>query len=324
MTPGPASSPSLPRKRAPASPRGLMDFVAAMLCLWAAAYHTPAGALLRGLVARLTSSHTTARPLLSYYSGGIYDASPAVMETPVFQPPPGDALGRGVFAAASQLTPTQRDTVDALAARYALPFSSPKDASALITRAKVDLGDSEDAAVLALFAGFEVASHALQRSGSPRLELLATQLPPTSAPAIDAASTALMLSTAYSLSWPVPANTRVSSPFGMREHPVLGRQKFHTGVDLAVPEGTPVRATAEGLVRRASEDQVNGKVVIIEHGRGVTTAYCHNSALQVSVGQRVHAGDVIALSGTTGRSTGPHVHYQLAFGGKPVDPLSYR
>ena len=313
-----------PLRASPSSRRGFMDFVAAALCLWAAAYHTPAGALFRGVVARLTSSHTNARPLLSYYSGGLYDAAPVVLEAPVFQAPPGDALGRGVFAAAARLAPAERKNVDALAARYAMPFTDPHAASALLTRAKADLGDSEDAAVLALFAGFEVASHALQRSGSPRLELMATQLPPTSQSAIDAASTALMLSTAYSLAWPVPEKTRITSPFGWRDHPILGRQQFHSGVDLAVPEGTPARATADGIVRRASEDQVNGRVVIIEHGHGVTTAYCHNSELQVSVGQRVKAGDVIARSGTTGRSTGPHVHYQLAFGGKPVDPLSYR
>jgi murein DD-endopeptidase len=304
--------------------RGFLDFVAAMLCLWAAAYHTPAGALVRGIVARVTSSHTNAKPLLSYYSGGIYDASPAVVETPVFHPPPGDALGRGVFAAATNVAPAERQNVDALASRYGLPFANPKDASTLIIRAQQDLDGSEDAAVLALFAGIDVARHALTRSGSPRLEFMATQLPPTSQPAIDAASTALMLSTAYALTWPVPANTRITSPFGYRDHPILGRQQLHTGVDLAVPEGTSVRATAEGIVRRASEDQVNGRVIIIDHGHGVTTAYCHNSLLQVTVGQRVKEGDIIALSGTTGRSTGPHVHYQLAFGGKPVDPLSYR
>jgi murein DD-endopeptidase MepM/ murein hydrolase activator NlpD len=77
-------------------------------------------------------------------------------------------------------------------------------------------------------------------------------------------------------------------------------------------------------VRRASEDAVNGRVVIIEHGRGVSTAYCHNSYLRVTTGQVVKAGDVIADSGTTGRSTGPHVHYQLELGHKPMDPFAFR
>ncbi len=133
-----------------------------------------------------------------------------------------------------------------------------------------------------------------------------------------------MLGATYGLMWPVPESTRISSPFGYRTHPTLGTRKLHTGVDLAVPEGTKVHATAEGVVRRASEDQVNGRVVIIDHGRGVSTAYCHNSVLQVSVGQRVRAGEVVALSGSTGRSTGPHLHYQLALGGKPSDPLAWR
>ena len=133
-----------------------------------------------------------------------------------------------------------------------------------------------------------------------------------------------MLGTAYGLSWPVAPGTRVSSPFGWRNHPTLGYGKMHTGVDLSVPEGTPVKVVADGIVRRASEDAVNGKVVIVEHGHGVATAYCHNSRLLVVTGQKVTAGDVIADSGTTGRSTGPHVHYQLELGHKPMDPFAFR
>lgn len=317
--------------------RGFLDFIGAALCLWAAAYHTPVGALLRGLVSKLTSTHTTARPLLAYYTGGVYDAqdieaptlTTAVPDVEIITAiPPGRALGRGVFASANQLPPEQRRVVDAFARRYALPLASPEDAAALVDRAKADLRGSEDAAVLAVFAGYDVASYATERASSEgrdlRLETLAANLPPGSAKAIDAASTALMLGTAYGLSWPVAPGTRVSSPFGWRQHPILGRGQFHSGVDLAVPEGTTVKAVADGTVRRASEDAVNGRVVIIEHGRGVSTAYCHNSELLVRTGQQVKAGDTIAYSGTTGRSTGPHVHYQLELGHKPMDPFAFR
>lgn len=317
--------------------RGFLDFIGAALCLWAAAYHTPIGAMLRGLVSKVTSTHSTARPLLAYYTGGVYDsheveAPELVTAVPdieiITAIPPGRALGRGVFASANLLAPDQRRAVDALARRYSLSFNSPEDAAVLIDRVKVDLHGSEDAAVLAVFAGYDVASYATERANSERrdlqLETLAANLPPGSAKSITAASTALMLGTAYGLSWPVAPGTRVSSPFGWRNHPILGRGQFHTGVDLSVPEGTQVKATADGTVRRASEDAVNGRVVIIEHGRGVSTAYCHNSELLVKTGQVIKAGDTIAYSGTTGRSTGPHVHYQLELGHKPMDPFLFR
>jgi deoxyuridine 5'-triphosphate nucleotidohydrolase len=178
-----------------------------------------------------------------------------------------------------------------------------------------------------LFAGYDVARYAIARAKAegraPTLEVLAAQVPPTSGGAVMRASQALMLATAYGLSWPVAPGTRVTSPFGWRNHPILGRRQFHTGVDLAVPEGTQVKAVADGVVRRASEDAVNGRVVIVDHGRGVSTAYCHNSRLLVVTGMRVKAGDVIAESGTTGRSTGPHLHYQLELGHEPVDPLAF-
>lgn len=317
--------------------RGLLDFVGAALCLWAAAYHTPVGALLRDVTARLTSSRSTTRPLLAYYTGGVYDAQEVAPPPPVPTPvpdievlttvPPGRALGRGVFAAASSLEGRARTPVDELARRYGLPFASPDDAALLVERARADLG-SEEAAVLAVFAGYDVASFAARRAAAegraPELETLALRLPPSSGAALASTSTALMLGTAYGLSWPVAPGTRVTSPFGWRHHPMLGKDQFHTGVDLAVAEGTEVKAVADGVVRRASEDAVNGRVVILDHGRGVTTAYCHNSLLRVTTGQRVKAGDVIADSGTTGRSTGPHVHYQLELGRKPMDPFAFR
>lgn len=316
--------------------RGLLDFLGAALCLWAAAWHTPAGALVRDLGARVFSQKAHTRPLLAYYTGGVYDAQDVAEPTPLTQVPdaevlvtvpPGRALGRGVFASAAALSGDARAPVDALARRYGLAFATPDDAALLVERARAELG-SEDAAVLAVFAGYDVASYAARRADAEgrdvSLEVLAARLPPSSTKAVSSASTALMLGTAYGLSWPVAPGTRVSSPFGWRNHPTLGYGKFHTGVDLAVPEGTPVKVVADGVVRRASEDAVNGRVVVVDHGRGVTTAYCHNSLLRVTTGQRLHAGDVLADSGNTGRSTGPHVHYQLELAHKPMDPFAFR
>jgi murein DD-endopeptidase MepM/ murein hydrolase activator NlpD len=202
---------------------------------------------------------------------------------------------------------------------------------ALVRRLHEALEESfpeEEARLTAVFAGREPARYARSRvaamGGTPSLGRLAKQLPPGYEDATAAAAQALALSTAYGLAWPVSELARVSSPFGYRNHPTLNRKQLHTGVDLSVPTGTQVRAVAAATVRRASEDAVNGRVLILDHGSGVTTAYCHNSELLVRVGQRVERGDVIAHSGNTGRSTGPHLHYQLELSSQPVDPLRFR
>ena len=110
----------------------------------------------------------------------------------------------------------------------------------------------------------------------------------------------------------------------MREHPLLGGRRLHAGVDLGVMKGAPVRAVADGIVRRASTDGVNGRILVVDHGGGVVTSYCHNDELLVGDGDHVRRGQMIARSGNTGRSTGPHLHYQLDLAGEPVDPLRFR
>ncbi len=315
---------------------GVFDFIAAALCLWAAAYHTPAGALIRSIAARAMHARDTARPLLAYYSSGVYDAREvpvpppaAFAPTPMFvNVPPAEALGRGIFATVTRLGPGASKTANELAQKYGLPkCASAQEATALLARVKVDLS-SDEAAVLAVFTGFDVAQFAVRRArgeGRPlTLESLVLQLPPLSANAIAATSQALMLGTAFTLRWPVAPQTAVSSPFGTRIHPITHLEQFHTGVDLAVASGTPVRVVADGIVTRASEDGFNGKVIFIDHGHGVMTAYCHNSRLLVAAGTRVNAGDVVSESGNTGRSTGPHLHYQLNMGATPADPFAFR
>jgi murein DD-endopeptidase len=316
--------------------RGLLDFLAALLCVWAAGYHTPAGALVRDLVARVRGSRTTTRPLLAYYSAGVYDAREADLPlsgalvpdaTVLAAMPSGRALGRGAFAVVSRLQGGPRRTAERFAQRYHASLATPEAVASALEQAREELG-SDDAAVLALFAGAEVASYAVERTraeGHPNaLAGLVRQLPPGAAGSVASASSALMLGTAYGLGWPVAPGTRVSSAFGWRTHPLLGRGQLHTGVDLSVPQGTVVKVVAAGTVMRASEDAVNGRVVSIDHGHGVLTAYCHNSRLLVATGQRVGAGEPIAESGSTGRSTGPHLHYQLELSRKPVDPFLFR
>jgi murein DD-endopeptidase MepM/ murein hydrolase activator NlpD len=159
---------------------------------------------------------------------------------------------------------------------------------------------------------------------SNRLDDLARALPPHSEACVAQAAQGAMLGEAYSLGWPLPVSIRITSPFGVREDPVTGGRRLHAGVDLGTAIGTAVHAPAAGLVRRASSDGINGRILVIDHGRGVVTTYCHNDALLVRDGQRVEKGEIVARTGSSGRSTGPHLHYQLDLAGEPVDPLRFR
>ncbi|MDI3280663.1 MAG: peptidoglycan DD-metalloendopeptidase family protein [Bacillota bacterium] len=121
--------------------------------------------------------------------------------------------------------------------------------------------------------------------------------------------------------WPVRG--RVTSEFGWRVHPIFKTRLFHEGLDLAVPMGTPVKAAAPGQVILSGWAGGYGKTVIIDHGGGVSTLYGHNSRLKVAVGDQVAAGEVIAEAGSTGFSTGPHVHFEVRVNGVPVDPRDW-
>jgi murein DD-endopeptidase MepM/ murein hydrolase activator NlpD len=183
---------------------------------------------------------------------------------------------------------------------------------------------SDDAALLAMFCGEDAARYAMDEARSTALDELARALPPRSEACVASAAQAAMLGGAYALGWPLPETIRITSPFGVREHPLLGGRRLHTGVDLGTSVGTPVRAVAAGIVRRASSDGINGRTLVLDHGRGVVTTYCHNDALLVRNGQHVERGQLIARSGSTGRTTGPHLHYQIDLAGEPVDPLRFR
>lgn len=121
--------------------------------------------------------------------------------------------------------------------------------------------------------------------------------------------------------WPVAGT--ISSPYGYRNHPVREERKFHTGIDISVPSGSEVKATADGIVSFAGWTENSGIVVVAEHGHGFSTAYAHNRKALVQVGQRVARGDVIAMSGSTGVSTGPHVHYEIWRNGRHMDPAGF-
>jgi len=117
-----------------------------------------------------------------------------------------------------------------------------------------------------------------------------------------------------------PSPGIVSSSFGLRTDPLDGSKEFHKGVDIAAPEGTPVKAAAPGKVISSSWVAGYGNMVEVDHGGGLVTRYAHNSRNLVSVGEEIQAGQPIALVGSTGRSTGAHVHFEVRRLGKPVNP----
>jgi len=121
----------------------------------------------------------------------------------------------------------------------------------------------------------------------------------------------------------MPADGYISSYFGVRADPFDGRSALHTGLDIAVPYGSPVHTVAEGMVTYAGVRSGYGNVVEIDHGNGYMTRYAHNSKLLVHPGQHVRVGDEIAEAGSTGRSTGSHVHFEVWYHGRVVNPLAY-
>ncbi len=118
----------------------------------------------------------------------------------------------------------------------------------------------------------------------------------------------------------LPLRAAINSAFGPRLSPWTGRPEFHAGVDLAAAAGTPVKASQAGTIKFAGPAEGYGQSVLIDHGAGIETRYGHLSRIQVAPGQRVERGQIIGLSGNTGRSTAPHLHYEVLVNGRAVDP----
>jgi len=121
---------------------------------------------------------------------------------------------------------------------------------------------------------------------------------------------------------PIPG-APMSSPFGIRFHPVLHYQRLHTGQDISAPTGTPIRAAADGRVLIASVRGGYGNATVIDHGHSLSTLYGHQSQFLVEEGQQVKAGEIIGRVGSTGMSTGPHLHFETRLRGVPIDPTSF-
>lgn len=123
--------------------------------------------------------------------------------------------------------------------------------------------------------------------------------------------------------WPVEAGV-ITSGFGYRLNPFGHREwKFHGGIDIGLPYGTPVYATNDGIITFADWDSGHGQMVVVDHGNDISTRYCHLSSIMAAVGDPVSAGELVGLVGSTGMSTGPHLHYEIWFGDERADPLAY-
>ncbi|MCS7214559.1 MAG: M23 family metallopeptidase [Thermodesulfovibrio sp.] len=119
----------------------------------------------------------------------------------------------------------------------------------------------------------------------------------------------------------LPVSGKITSYFGLRTDPIDGKLRHHNGIDIAVPEGTEIKSIFSGKVVYSGYSETYGNCVIVEHDNGLQTVYAHNSKNLVKKGDRVSPDTVIALSGSTGRTTGPHLHFEVRKDGKPLNPL---
>jgi murein DD-endopeptidase MepM/ murein hydrolase activator NlpD len=125
------------------------------------------------------------------------------------------------------------------------------------------------------------------------------------------------------MGWPVPGYSKLSSPFGMRNHPTLRVPKMHTGIDIPCPTGTPIVASNGGVVIMAGWNNSYGNVIMVDHGGKIVTLYAHNSSLAAAEGDIVAQGQTIAYAGSTGNSTGPHCHFEVRVNGEYQQPLEW-
>ena len=123
--------------------------------------------------------------------------------------------------------------------------------------------------------------------------------------------------------WPTPGYYTITSPFGMRLHPILKTYRVHTGMDIGAPMGTYILAANSGVVSKATYSVSYGNLVMINNGNGISTAYAHGSEILVEEGQEVKRGDIIMKVGSTGWSTGPHLHFEIIVNGTKIDPYPY-
>ncbi len=214
----------------------------------------------------------------------------------------------GVLAAASLFISGQSAFANAANTDIATPLRVAQGAEKSVSGGE----DEQFKKLFSSWQNFEETGHAALAASAGRSPLSA------------AARAAAGIAGPVSIPSRTPLNgLTMTSNFGMRVHPVLGGMRAHKGVDLSAPVGTPIYATADGVVGKASWFGGYGLYVQLEHGNDLETRYGHMSRLAVAEGQHIHKGDVLGYVGTTGRSTGPHLHYEVRVNGVAVNPIPY-
>jgi len=324
------------RRRRSAPPQwGSVDLALVIGLVFAVSTRTPVGGLARYAWGRVLGHRSTLPTLTSYFSDGA--TAPPVAEVSALPPEPAPPPPDDPHTLPE---PWRTAARAALAGGVPAPLADRITASGAVvsdTAALRELdalwathGDAEAALEVAAI-GSQQRQRAIgraQAAGEPHPARYAQHrryLGSRTATEADRFVSATMgLATVLDLEWPLQRSHRVTSPFGDREHPVLGGRRFHNGIDLSVPVGTPVYAAQSGRVAVVGEGGASGRYVVVDHGNGVQTSYSHLERAEVPQGAPITRGQLVARSGNTGRSTGPHLHYVVRIGGRPVDPARFR
>ncbi len=304
---------------------GLLDLALVAAVAGSVWSRTPVGGLGERALALATGSSRAELPALTTYF--LTGPPPEIVEIAQTLPPP-----------APPPEPAPVPEPPTPGAPPAAGFPEPWRTAAAASQGEAALAaldglySGDPALTLEVYAlGREQVARAVRRArsaGEARPEDYAAHrryLPAADARRADSVVTGTMaLATVLQLQWPVAPGFAVSSPYGDRVDPLSGEARFHNGLDLAVPEGTPVRSAQAGAVEVSRADGISGEYVVIDHGYGVRTSYCHLSHREVDAGAQLDAGGQLGLSGNTGRSSGPHLHFVLRLGGETLDPARFR
>ena len=192
------------------------------------------------------------------------------------------------------------------------------------TEAELESKRSEKETAIAQLNSDAEKAKALEDEADAEMEQFRNELASMSSSGqASSSNTSTSVASYGSMQWPAVASKTITSPYGYRFHPIQKVNRFHSGIDIGAPYGTGIVAAESGKVIKAAWYGGYGKCIVIDHGGGIYTLYGHCSQINVSVGQSVSRGETIGLIGSTGNSTGPHLHFEVLINGSTTNPLSY-
>ena len=326
------------RSRAPGSGGrgGLLDGVIVLVVLLTVVFETPVGGMIQYVAGRVRNDNAEMPPLTAYFTSEESWISPFIGELDLPEDPDPEVPAQPGSLPEPWRT-AARTTLSSGLPRHLQGILKdqgwqPTPAQAMVVLDELWKANANPELVLELASiGAEQRDRAVARAvaaGEWDPEAYAGHrryLPATTMRQGDRfVAGSLALGTVLQITWPIEGHHQISSGFGYRVHPVLAVRRFHNGVDMNVPIGTPVLAAQLGRVSMVGSSRTSGKYIVIDHGHGVTTSYLHLDAQDVKRGAEVQAGDVIGKSGNTGMSTGPHLHFVVRVGGRSLDPARFQ